>query len=437
MSASEVVTALAGARKAIQLYPPAHPAYGEALNALLGALGTMTARGPFVLNWHQGRLYHESQVLPDDAHGTATTAEAFEVRRIESLTFLPEFTFEDGVGLTQVLSLRPTPEFDVSLELEQRNVSSVTVSVIEKEDDSEREERDLQKQADRALYQRAVAAIRQVRDLLASGGADLGSTGAFVSQIIERLLVDPDAMMGLATLRQASERDLYHSLNVTIYTLALGQRLGLPEEGMASLGLSALLHDMGKSAFIADDPDQRDAMRFMHPKVGAEILQRVAMDDPAPMLVAYEHHMQPDGGGWPEREADYVAHPYTRMVAVANRYDNLVNPHNGAPAALTPDRAIVRVLQESGTALDPFFTRLFAGALGVFPVGCMVRLSDHSVGVVVSPGEDPLAPVVRPSYDSRGVEIAEPENIDLAQHEIRIVEVIDPESLNVEVADKL
>jgi hypothetical protein len=67
----------------------------------------------------------------------------------------------------------------------------------------------------------------------------------------------------------------------------------------------------------------------------------------------------------------------------------------------------------------------------------MVRLSDHSVGVVARPGDDPLAPVVRLSYDDRGAEVVEGAEIDLASGEVRIVEVIAPDNLNVEVADML
>jgi HD-GYP domain-containing protein (c-di-GMP phosphodiesterase class II) len=436
VSTSEVVSGLAGARRAIQLYPRAHPAYQEAFDSFIAAVHNETALGPFVLNWHQGRLYHDSVVLPEDSHGTASIADAFESRGIESLTLSPTFGQDDAVALAEVLALRPVPDLDVALELSNRQATSVLISVIAKVDEEERQERDRQRQADRAMYHQAIMALSRVRQLLASGGADLSETGGFVSNVMERMFADPAAVMGLATLRGSQDGDLYHSLNVMIYTLALGQRLGLPDEGLVTLGLSALMHDVGKGAFIADDPAQAEPMRLMHPKVGAEILQRVAMDDPAPMLVAYEHHMQPDSGGYPERESTYVAHPYSRMVAIANRYDNLTNP-GSAHVPLTPDRAIVRVLQEGGTVLDPFFTRLFANALGVFPVGCLVRLSDHSVGVVVSPGEDPLAPVVRLSFDDRGAEVTEQHDIDLAVGEVRIVEVISPESLNVDVSEKL
>lgn len=437
MSAAEVVTALAAARKAVQLYPSTHPAHAEALGVLVGAADRASAAGPLVLNLHEGRLYHESVVLPDDTHGAATVAEAFEARSIESLSLNVGFSSADALALTEVLSLRPSPDLDVEAELAARGAVSISVSFLEDEEDEERQERDRQRQADRAMYQRAVAALRRIQQQFSAGGSgDLSGTGELVEGVMQRMLDDPSAVMGLATIRSGGERNLFHSLNVMIYALALGQRLGLPEEGLSSLGLSALMHDVGKSAFIEDDPSQAEPMRVMHPAVGAEILQRVALEDPAPMLVAYEHHMYSDGTGWPERPSDYVAHPYTRMVSIANRYENLTNPEPGHDA-LTPDRAIVQVLREGATILDPFFSRLFANALGVFPVGCLVRLSDQSVAVVVRTGEDPLAPVVKLAYDSRGVDTEDADEVDLAASDMRILEVIDPEMLNVAVADKL
>lgn len=435
MSAGDVVTALAGARKAIQLYPPSHPAFGESLGLLVTAVEDQVAGGVFTLNWHQGRLYNESVVIPEDVHGNAAVAEAFEARSIESLAFRPGFDFAMAVGLVEVLSLRPSPELDVEAELAKRDVSAVTVAFLEEEVDEERAERDRQRAADRAMYTRMVSALRRVQQQLSSGGTDLGDTGGLVDNVLQRMLADPSAVLGLATMRSVGERNLFHSLNVMILSLALGHRLGLPEEGLSSLGLSALLHDIGKNAFDVDDPAQAEPMRTMHSKVGAEILQRTGLEDPAPMLVAFEHHMYADGSGYPERAADYVAHPYSRMVAIADRYDNLVNPTSGD--ALTPDKAVVQVLREAGSLLDPFFARLFANALGVFPVGCLVRLSDQSVGVVVRHGDDPLAPVVRLAYDSRGADLDEPDEVDLAASEVRIVEVIDPDALNVAVADKI
>jgi HD-GYP domain-containing protein (c-di-GMP phosphodiesterase class II) len=154
------------------------------------------------------------------------------------------------------------------------------------------------------------------------------------------------------------------------------------------------------------------------------------------MLVAYEHHMNVDGTGFPARMSDYVAHPYSRLVSIADRYANLIDPAPGIEP-LTPDRAVVQVLREAGAAFDPFFARLFANAVGAFPIGCLVRLSDHTVGVVAELGEDPLAPVLRVVFDERGLEPDHRREIDLSRVSARIVEVVTPESLGIEVSDTL
>lgn len=221
-----------------------------------------------------------------------------------------------------------------------------------------------------------------------------------------------------------------------IYALTLGLGLGLPEDGLQGLGIAALLHDVGKAAFDLNDPEQTRGAMLLHPKIGAEVLARLPEEDPATMLVAFEHHMGADGSGWPERPDDYVTHPYSRMVSIANRYENLTK-HGEQEHALTPDRAVVQLLREAGRSLDPLFTRLFVQSLGVFPIGCVVRLSDQSVGVVSSTASDLLRPRVRVLYDPRGMEIEDPVDVDLIDDTRNIVEVVDPESLELHVADHL
>ena len=438
--AKDVVVALGGARKAVQLYPPAHPVYIEAMDLLMTTVGNATAEGPFELNWHQGRLYDGSVVIPEDLHGIDSVAEAFEQRGIESLTFNADFSSTDALGLTDVLSMKPGPDLDVDAELASRSVRGVTVAYLAKGDEGGAQSGAGGAHArskDRALHARLISTVRSLSDQLTAGGvADLSQTTPVVESLLDRMMQDPAAVMGLATIRSKDERILFHCLSVTIYTAALGQRIGLPEEGLLRLAIASLLHDIGKSAFDMNDPIQAEASIKLHPRVGAEILQRLVLEDAGPMLVAFEHHMAPDGSGFPERPAGYIAHPYSRMVSVANRYENLTHPPDNSER-LTPDRAIVQVLRDAGTVLDPFFARAFAGALGVFPIGCVVRLSDHTVGVVARSGEDPLAPVVRLTHDERGFEFPEPPEIDLAQGYVRIVEVVPAEALGIEVSDAL
>lgn len=438
--AARVVSALATARKAVQLYPPTHPKYIEALRDLQESVRRASAAGPLVVNLYQGRLYWGSEVIDSEVPGAASIAETLEARRVESLTFESGFNEGDAVGLVETLALRPTPELDVGGELEARGVANVAIAFLvdaDADDVKKRDERDRQREQGRALYKQLVAALKVIRERLATGQAvALDQAGDLAHTIAARLLKDKASTLGLATLSVQGEESLFHGVNVMIYSLALGAALEVPEEGLNSLGIAALLHDVGKARFDMDDPAQADRVQPLHPVAGAELLSQLIETDSAPMLVAYEHHMAVDGSGYPEHPEDYFAHLYSRIVAIADRYENLTKG-DGAGPTITPDRAVAQLLSEAGSALDALLVRLFVGAIGVFPIGCMVRLSDQSIGVVYDAGDDPLSPKVRLLYGPDGEQFESPPEIDLAADDRAIVEVVDPEILRVQVADHL
>ena len=156
------------------------------------------------------------------------------------------------------------------------------------------------------------------------------------------------------------------------------------------------------------------------------------------MLVAYEHHMWANGGGWPERETDYIAHPYSRMVAVADRYENLVFPTDGArPAHTRPSRGRA-CSKTSSTRAGPGVRaavrqRAWARSRSAASCGCPTTRSEssRSLGTTRS-ARSCASPTTR-----AGSELDDRPDIDLSQGDVRIVEVIDPAALDVAVADKL
>lgn len=438
MSVEALVHALSGARRAVQLYPSTHPSHSDAIGSMVEAAARTASDGPFILNVHEGRLYAGSDVLNDDSPAATSLTETMERHHIESLTFEPGFASADATAIAEVLNLRPSPALDVENELRERGASHVVVAALGVGDEErvEREERDRQREQDRALYRQLVSVLRSLNQQSASGGSpDLEHASAMVGDIMSRLVEDESAVLGMALMNSKDESALFHSINVMIYSLTLGLGLGLPDEGLLSLGMAAMLHDVGKAAFDTADPEQARAAAALHPKVGAEILARLTDTDRAPMLVAYEHHMGSDGSGYPDRPADYIAHPYSRMVSIADRYEHLTKGDTGV--ALSPDRAVMQLLREAGKALDPFFCRLFVRAIGVFPVGCVVRLSDQSVGVVRAKGTDLLAPTVRIVFDEAGAELETPPDVDLGVDGRTVVEVLDPDVLRLAVADRL
>lgn len=435
--AVELVATLSTARRAAHLYPETHPSYVDAIANFTTAVYACMAAGPCTLNVYAGRLYHENTALPWDVPAVRSLAETFESHRVESITFHPEVTQHELVALLDALSSKPKAGFDLAAELERVGVVGVTVGVVADEGASSKEERNRKKEQDRALYQRLVALMQRLSEqVVQRGEPDLEQAGILVEGVLARLMEDSAAVLGLTTISSASEPALFHAINTMAYALVMGAELGIPEEGLTSLGVAALLHDIGKVPFELTDPEQAQRAQILHPVIGAEILSRLPEVDRTPMLVAYEHHMGVDGSGHPDREAGYITHPYSRLVAIADRYDHLVTPGPHG-LGLSRDRAVIQILREGGGYLDPMFARLLAKSFGVFPVGCVVRLSDQSVGVVVAPGQSPLTPRVQLLFEPDGTESESGRIFDLSGSGLEIMEVLDPESLALDVFEHL
>jgi HD-GYP domain-containing protein (c-di-GMP phosphodiesterase class II) len=160
---------------------------------------------------------------------------------------------------------------------------------------------------------------------------------------------------------------LGHSERVTELALQIGHKLGLPQDDLESLRFAATLHDIGKIAVeeqlmrVTNPQSYRQALELNHPLVGMSILQPAEFLRPALSGVRY-HHERYDGTGYPEglrgKEIPLIA----RIVAVANSYDNLINPYSGTPA-LSAQTAREEIEHQSGRAFDPEVVEAFLSAL--------------------------------------------------------------------------
>jgi len=433
MAVLDIINALAASRRAVQLYPPEHPTHREAVDLLIKAVHDTVDVRPLVLNVLNARLHEGSEVIAESTPTVRALALTLEARRVESLTFHVGFGRVDATGLSEALSLRPTPELQVQAELEERGVHAVTVSELEDRSSAVTEERDRQREADRALYRQTLAGLKEIISGLADDTpVDAMKVRRTLGALIHRTAEAPYSMLALASMTGHGERLRFHSVSVMLHSIVLGARLGLSDRQLLSLGLAGLMHDTG--LFLL--PEGRTGLYQTHSLAGAQALGAVPDEECDAMVVALEHHMGADGTGFPNRPPDYPVHPYSRIVAIADRYDNLLRPAEGV--AMTPDEAVASMLREaSGGPLDPVLTRLFAQVVGVLPVACIVRLSDFSVGIVKEPGEDPVRPHVRLVTGKDGGALNPAVDVVLAEDPRSVVEVMPEGLLGIRPSDHL
>ena len=122
-----------------------------------------------------------------------------------------------------------------------------------------------------------------------------------------------------------------HSLNVTKYSMILGQQLGLDEEEMRALGQGAMLHDLGKIG-IPDDilkkPGALDDIELErireHPKLTSEILAPLEKSNHF-SDIARSHHERWDGNGYPDGLNGENIPLLARIVAIADTWDAMTS----------------------------------------------------------------------------------------------------------------
>ena len=121
-----------------------------------------------------------------------------------------------------------------------------------------------------------------------------------------------------------------HSLNVTRYSMLLGEHLGLEEE-LRSLSQGALLHDLGKIG-IPDDilkkPGNLDESEFeiikKHPTLTSEILDSLETSEQF-AAIARSHHERWDGEGYPDGLNGENIPLLARIVAIADAWDAMTS----------------------------------------------------------------------------------------------------------------
>src|SRR2546427_95626 len=141
----------------------------------------------------------------------------------------------------------PNKLFELSQKLTDGGVSHVSVEPpLEAEEDVEEEER--QKEAAKRTYARSVAATKEVINSIRMGRtANVKKVKRAVQAIVDQVLNNESSLVGLTTLRDYDEYTFTHSVNVCIFSVALGRKLGLTKLQLYDLGMASLFHDVGKS----------------------------------------------------------------------------------------------------------------------------------------------------------------------------------------------
>lgn len=298
-------------------------------------------------------------------------------------------------------------------------------------------------------------AVNVVEDLMtrvrAGQDVDFEEPKRVVQGLAEQVIADSQTLFELSLLQHFDEYTYAHCVNVCVYSIAIGNRLGLGRESLSNLGFGALFHDVGKAKLpleLINKPGQFDEHEWelirLHPALGVKSL--LAMRRPLDralaraISIAFEHHLGMKGQGYPKLPQPRRQELFSRICAVADAFDAMTSGRVYTKRAMSPDEALRRMVQGAGTSFDPLLLRLFISAVGIFPIGTALLLdTGEQVVVTRNNSADLLHPEVVVFADRRG-EKARRELVDLAQQRAgtgaprrSIQRTLDPEKQLIDV----
>ena len=348
----------------------------------------------------------------------------------------------------------PNKVHELSQKLGDSGVTHIGVEApLESDEDVEDTER--QKEAAKRTYARSVAVTKEVINSIRMGRtANVKKVKRAVQAIVDQVLNNEGSLVGLTTLRDYDEYTFTHSVNVCIFSVALGRKLSLSKLQLYDLGMAALFHDVGKSRVPLEVLNKEGGLteeewRIMqaHPWLGVLTLFGLRGYGEIPyrgMVVAYEHHMKADLTGYPKSIRDRTLSIYSKIVAVADGFDAATSRRVYQTTPIQPDQVLKEMWENPRRGYDPVVVKAFVNLIGIYPVGTCVILDTYEVAIVHSANADVShvhRPVVRIVTAPDGALLQPGFVADLAHRDEQgnfprtIVKVTDPAKYGITVSD--
>lgn len=329
------------------------------------------------------------------------------------------------------------------------------------------------------LYQQSIAQTKISLKRISDGhAAGIRSADQVVSTLIHSLKAPGTSMaiIDILSSSQSEDQFLSHALNVCIVSILVGKEYQLEENDLYALGLAALLHDVGKQNFPTMLRTKRSGLTKneqqewqQHPTLGQGALERFPSIPQAAVQAVYQHHERLDGSGFPlGLQGDDISF-FAKILMAADEYDHLC--HKADPSkSLTPSEALsylydhyivdklmavsdtinnlmnaptveqqcIEVVLDSegegskdvkdNAELSEEVVVYMVRALGVYPPGSFVELTNGSVGLVTGVNTEertkPCVMICNPNVPRQEARV-----IDLAKDETAIVHSIRPQHL--------
>lgn len=336
-------------------------------------------------------------------------------RGVEKISIKREVSLDE---LNRFIDFLAKPKEEIKIRLEDclllSGVKNITISKVRDSSVAARKEADFSN-----AYQSTLDEVTDpLEKIMNRETVDALTLKLAINNIVTNLGFYYQQLFKLATLKRYDVGTFAHLLNVSILSIYFSSKLGFAEDDVMDIGLSALFHDIGKlyiSRKTIRKPGQLSAEEFSqmesHTVLGTKLLmQYVDSIGIMPVVVSFEHHLKYDLTGYPRFPRKKKQHIASSIVSICDVYDAL-SERRSYKADYPPDTIHGLMMRGSGTAFEPGLLDSFFAAVGVWPVGTIISLTDKRVAVVARENENniflPTVKVIAPENSGELIDLNE------------------------------
>jgi putative nucleotidyltransferase with HDIG domain len=258
----------------------------------------------------------------------------------------------------------------------------------------------------KAAVDHAVLALRQmVDDVKVGKPLNLAVLIDVARQVAQEVVDNPAIAVMVYHLHRYCEYTYAHCVRMAILCVSCAHRMGFSPAHCQEIALGGLIHDVGKACVNQSilhkpsklTPTEMNHMRE-HVNLGVLLVRKKTLP-PNALAVLWEHHERFDGKGYPRQLVGNQISLVGRIAGLADVYD-AISSDRWYHKAMPPPAAIRKIHEWSKYHFDPEVTAQFIRAVGIYPVGSLVRLTSGQLAIVVQ--QNPLRslqPRVLPIFD--------------------------------------
>jgi len=396
---------LSAVMKNVTLYPVSHPFLLASAEKLVGKINELLIdRKQAAFYIVGGELFFETLSVPIDQN-LSLLLEQFAVRRLGGVILKPGVTEQELITFAALMNRDPaffTARGSATETVEQEGIEHIELHralLVDQKVGSAVKEG---KEKSVEIFMDAIETVKElVHAVHLEKAVNMRKMNTVVQAMVDDILDNRDALMGLTSIKMYDEYTFAHSVNTAILAISLGTFLSLEKTHVAALGVAGLLHDIGKvrvPAEIINKPgkltDEEWEVVKRHPVEGALILSDIPGVTKLAMVTAFEHHQHGDVRGYPAIDDILQQHPFSQIVSLADAYDALTAVRVYYSAQLPPDQAVRILLKKRGGAFDPALVKTFVNMIGIFPIGTLLKLDTGEIGLVMRQTRDLMRPRV-------------------------------------------